>query len=263
MSGAVQHRAYIGDRRHALGAVVTRTHVAVLAVTLTLVILYPSALTLAAQPVCYTPEQAAVHVGETACVDGLVTSAFWAQQSNGRPTFLDFGTSFTVVIWQEDRGKFNPPPETLRGQRLRVQGRIETFRGKPQIIARNPSQLTAAVPAPAVAVTAIHSATVVVTISASATPSATAVPSPTVVLGTPIAPLAVIGTLTPVIVTRSALGSDVGESRRPPLPVGADEATTESSLDWPLVAGGLGLIGAGAAGAAWYGLRRRDQQGGR
>ena len=60
----------------------------------------------AAQTACYTPQEAAAHAGEYACVSGQITRVFWAQQSNGRPTFIDFGRAFTVIIWEEDRPWF-------------------------------------------------------------------------------------------------------------------------------------------------------------
>ena len=104
----------------------------------------------AAQGACYTPEQAAAHAGEYACVSGLVSRVFWAQQSNGRPTFIDFGRSFTVVIWEEDRPKF-PTPEQWQGAVLSIWGRIEIYRGRPEIILRDPSQFA---PPRAIAATA-------------------------------------------------------------------------------------------------------------
>ena len=55
-----------------------------------------------AQSSCYAPQEAAAHIGEYACVSGRVTFVLWAQQSNGRPTFVDMGSRFTVIIWEED-----------------------------------------------------------------------------------------------------------------------------------------------------------------
>jgi hypothetical protein len=94
----------------------------------------------AAQAGCYTPQEAAAHAGEPACVSGRVTNVFWAQQSNGRPTFVDLGSRFTVVIWEEDRPKFRPEPEAWRGATLTVWGVIELYRSEPQIILRSPTQ---------------------------------------------------------------------------------------------------------------------------
>jgi len=103
-----------------------------------------------AQAGCFAPQDAAAHAGEAACVSGRVTSVFWAQQSNGRPTFVDLGSRFTVVIWEEDRPKFQPPPEAWRGTTLTVWGVIEMYRGEPQIILRNPAQFAPpAAPPPA------------------------------------------------------------------------------------------------------------------
>jgi hypothetical protein len=111
----------------------------------------------AAQPACYTPQQAAAHVGTHGCVTGRVSNVYWAQQSNGQPTFLDFGRSFVVVIWGEDRDRFTPPPELWRGADLTVWGTIQSYQGRPQIILRDPAQFappparTPVVPAPPVA----------------------------------------------------------------------------------------------------------------
>jgi hypothetical protein len=108
-----------------------------------------------AQPRCYTPEEAAGHAGEHACVSGRVTNVFWAQQSTGRPTFVDMGTRFTIVIWEENRPSFEPPPEAWRGATFTIWGVIEIYRGKAQIILRSPVQFAppatarpAATPAP-------------------------------------------------------------------------------------------------------------------
>lgn len=114
-------------------------------------ILFGSALPAVAQPGCYTPQQAAAYAGEYGCVTGRVTTVFWAQESNGRPTFVDMGTQFTVVIWEENRPAFQPPPESWRGATLTVWGEIGIFRGKAQIILRSPSQFA---PPPAVQPTA-------------------------------------------------------------------------------------------------------------
>jgi hypothetical protein len=113
-----------------------------------------------AQSGCYAPEDAAAHVGEYACVSGRVTFVLWAQQANGQPTFVNLGSRFTVLIWIEDRDKFQPAPETWRGTTLTVWGMIQLYQGRAEIILRSPVQLagpaapspstpTPAVPAPA------------------------------------------------------------------------------------------------------------------
>jgi hypothetical protein len=94
-----------------------------------------------------TPEDAAAHAGETATVCGVVASAKFAPGSRSQPTFLDFGkpypnSAFTAVIFGDDRPKFGTPEMTLRGKRVCVTGQIRDYRGKPEIILNDPSQLT-------------------------------------------------------------------------------------------------------------------------
>jgi hypothetical protein len=49
---------------------------------------------------------------------------------------------FTVVIWGSDRNKFKNPPEVFfKEKRVCVTGQIDTYRGKPEIIVRDPSQV--------------------------------------------------------------------------------------------------------------------------
>jgi hypothetical protein len=49
---------------------------------------------------------------------------------------------FTAVIYGMDRAKFGNPETTLRGKRIRVTGPITYFRGKPEIVLTEPSELT-------------------------------------------------------------------------------------------------------------------------
>jgi DNA/RNA endonuclease YhcR with UshA esterase domain len=93
------------------------------------------------------PEDAAGHVGETATICGVVASAKFAASSRSQPTFLDLGrpypnAPFTAVIFGDDRSKFGTPETSLRGKRLCVTGQIRDYRGKPEIILNDPSQLT-------------------------------------------------------------------------------------------------------------------------
>jgi DNA/RNA endonuclease YhcR with UshA esterase domain len=50
------------------------------------------------------------------------------------------GEDFAVVIWGEDRSKFGTP-ESLAGQRVCVTGPIRQYRGRPEVVLRDPSQL--------------------------------------------------------------------------------------------------------------------------
>jgi DNA/RNA endonuclease YhcR with UshA esterase domain len=93
-----------------------------------------------------TPEEAAAHVGETATVCGLVVSATYAADAPQSPTFLDLGKQypnqiFTAVIFGGDRPRFGAA-ETLRGRRVCVTGEIFLYQGTPEIILRDPQQLS-------------------------------------------------------------------------------------------------------------------------
>jgi DNA/RNA endonuclease YhcR with UshA esterase domain len=94
-----------------------------------------------------SPEDAAGHVGETATVCGMVASAKFAAGSRAQPTFLDLdkpypNAPFTAVIFGDDRARFGTPETSLRGKRICVTGQIRDYRGKPEIILNDPSQLT-------------------------------------------------------------------------------------------------------------------------
>jgi hypothetical protein len=91
--------------------------------------------------------EAAHHIGEVAQVCGHVASAAYIASSKGRPTFLNLerpypDQAFTVVIWGSNRSRFEGPPERLYdGKSICVTGRIETYRGKPQIVAEDGDQI--------------------------------------------------------------------------------------------------------------------------
>ena len=93
------------------------------------------------------PGDAVSHVGESATVCGVVASAKFAVNSRSQPTFLDFdrpypNAIFTAVIFGDDRPKFGSPETTLGGKRICVTGQIRDYRGKPEIILHDPSQLS-------------------------------------------------------------------------------------------------------------------------
>jgi hypothetical protein len=93
-----------------------------------------------------TAQQAASHIGETIAVCGTVVSANYAVRSKGQPTYLNFDQPypnqiFTVVIWGSERSKFGEPENTLLNKRICATGTIKSYRGKPEIIATNPSQI--------------------------------------------------------------------------------------------------------------------------
>ena len=93
-----------------------------------------------------TATEAKAHIGEQATVCGKVVSTRWAESSRGSPTFLNFDQPypdqvFTLLIWGNDRSKFDNPETTYRGKRVCVTGKISAFKGVPEVIANDPSQI--------------------------------------------------------------------------------------------------------------------------
>ncbi len=221
-----------------------------------------------AQAACLAPEEAARHTGERGCVEGLVTAVVYARQSTGQPTFLDLGPQFTAVIWSEDRPKFEPPPESWRGRRARITGRIEIFRGKAQIVLRDPGQLSVA-GAP-LAVTATLTRTPAAT-AIPAPPSSTpaAIPTPMVATSAPLPSLSPSPTLTaspaPVAnlvstppretaIARATVAAQPGATAAPaPAAVSVEEGRPSRAL----LLAGVALLAAGGGGGAWLALRGR------
>lgn len=94
------------------------------------------------------PSEAGAHVGRQRTVCGRVASAMYAAKSRGQPTFLNLDRPypnhiFTGVIWGRNRARFGTPPETLyRDERICVSGVIGAYRGVPQIVVLEPSQIS-------------------------------------------------------------------------------------------------------------------------
>jgi hypothetical protein len=86
------------------------------------------------------------HVGERATVCGEVASTHYAARSRGNPTFINLDKPypdqiFTVLIWGSDRPKFGDPEEAYRSKRICVTGKISDYKGVPEIVAYEPSQI--------------------------------------------------------------------------------------------------------------------------
>ena len=90
------------------------------------------------------------HAGEVRIVEGIVVTTYYAEKSKGKPTFLDFHDPyeeyFKALIWDDNRDKFieafPPNPETyFEDKNVRIKGLIETYKGAPEIILNDPSQI--------------------------------------------------------------------------------------------------------------------------
>lgn len=94
-----------------------------------------------------SPDNAINHIGENGTVCGIVASAHYATRTKGQPTFLNLGRPypnhiFTALIWGSDRSKFSAPPEVYyRDKKICVTGIIKQYRGIPEIIVSDPSQI--------------------------------------------------------------------------------------------------------------------------
>lgn len=71
-----------------------------------------------------------MHIGEQACVEGFVTETY----DSGRAFFINFdpapGTFYAVA--------FDHKFPDIEGSCVRISGKIQTYRGRPQIIIRDP-----------------------------------------------------------------------------------------------------------------------------
>jgi len=97
------------------------------------------------------------HPEKVVTVEGVIVRTYYAKNSKGKPTFLDFHDPyegyFQCVIWQKDkqtgkpiRGKFieafPPNPETyFLNKQVRVEGKINIYEGTPEIVLDDPSQI--------------------------------------------------------------------------------------------------------------------------
>jgi micrococcal nuclease len=94
------------------------------------------------------PEEALKYHLQIRTVCGKVAGSQLAMKIKGQPTLLHIGKpypehAFTVVIRGADRGKFDGAPEDIyRGKEVCVTGMIVEHRGKPQIVVKDPSQIS-------------------------------------------------------------------------------------------------------------------------
>ena len=85
---------------------------------------------------------AAKHYGEHATVEGTIVST----HNSGKACFLNFHPDykryFTAVIFASAFSRFPPNPENYYyGKKVRVSGYIKEYKGKPEIILNEPSQI--------------------------------------------------------------------------------------------------------------------------
>jgi hypothetical protein len=84
--------------------------------------------------------------GEGNCLRRGSQRALRSKEPRGNPTFINLDKPypnqiFTVLIWGSDRPKFGDPEETYRSKRICVTGKISDYKGVPEIVAYEPSQI--------------------------------------------------------------------------------------------------------------------------
>jgi len=88
------------------------------------------------------------HIGDSVKVCGLVYDTYYAVRTDNTPTFLNIGAKYpnqllTVVIWADVRKLLNnKPEEEYLNKKICVSGKIELYKGKPQIVIQKPSQIS-------------------------------------------------------------------------------------------------------------------------
>ena len=93
------------------------------------------------------PSEAAKHVGDSVVFTGTIMSGRFLYGSPGRPTLLNVGALYpnqlvTLVVYGADRDNFNEAPEAVYIKKtVKVWGRVELFKGKPQIVLHDEKQI--------------------------------------------------------------------------------------------------------------------------
>ncbi len=87
--------------------------------------------------------EAAAHVGEYATVEGFVAKVFTSKSGN---TFLNIGAAYpnqTFTGWIPLASPVSKSPilPGIEGKRVKITGRIEMYKGKPEIRINSASQL--------------------------------------------------------------------------------------------------------------------------
>ena len=93
------------------------------------------------------PETIAEHVGDSVSLTAKVYSTRYFENAKDAPTLLNLGAAFphqllTVVIYGTERKNFSEAPENFyKDKTIRITGKVELYKGKPQIVAKTSSQI--------------------------------------------------------------------------------------------------------------------------
>lgn len=91
--------------------------------------------------------EVAKHVGDSVVFTGTIMSGRWLHASNGSPTLLNVDGLYpnqllTLVVYGADRDQFSEAPEMAYvKKRVKVYGKIELFKDKPQVVLHSEKQI--------------------------------------------------------------------------------------------------------------------------
>lgn len=92
-------------------------------------------------------EDLASHIGDSVKVKGKIFGVKYLETARKAPTLINVGGAYpnqllTVVIWGDVRNKlgFVPEDKKFLGGMALVTGRVELYKGKPQIVITDPKQ---------------------------------------------------------------------------------------------------------------------------
>jgi len=103
----------------------------------------PATLTRAQTTIVIQANEAAAHLGQYATVEGVVAKVFTSKSGN---TFLNIGAKYpnqTFTGWIPNASPVNKSPvlSDIEGKRVKITGRVEVYKGKPEIRINAASQL--------------------------------------------------------------------------------------------------------------------------
>lgn len=88
------------------------------------------------------------HIGDSVTVKGKIFGVKYLEAAKNTPTFINIGAAYpnqllTAVIWGDVRKKlgYNPEDSKFSGGMATVTGKVELYKGKPQIVITDPKQL--------------------------------------------------------------------------------------------------------------------------
>lgn len=87
------------------------------------------------------------HIGDSVELTTQVFGVRYLPDTKGSPTLVNFGAAYpnqllTAVIWSDVRKQMliEPTEENLKDKTVIVIGKVELYKGKPQVVIKNPWQ---------------------------------------------------------------------------------------------------------------------------